>query len=201
MDDDRRLSRQIEGALGIPGRRRPGPGPEALIASGVNEDLVVFTSRPSGWVAHVLLLLVLFVPPLLVILEDQEASNLIVALLWLLVLGRSFLSVLASDVEATLDVKRRTLSVANMNPLSRWLRRWGLGLAYVWEGRYDWNDLREIRVDHRVHTRALQGFQISCRTKGRRRVPIAEFEAEQTAQAVASILQGMMSSVDSEAQP
>lgn len=183
MADPRRRLQAIAGSLG-----ESASDPEIR----VGEDRVVFSSRPSGILAHVLLLIILFAPPILVVLEGRATSNLVVALFWLLVFGRSFLSLLATDVETTIDATQRVLSVASTNPLHLWLKRYGLGLRYAWEGEYDWGSLQEIRVGHKIHTRALQGFLVTCSTAERRGIPIAEFKEKRVAEEVAGCLRGLL---------
>ena len=135
-------------------------------------DTVLIISRPSGAVAHILLLAVWLVVPAWLVVEEQSAFNYGLAAFWFLLWGRTFLSLTLSDTKVRIDLRQQTISVANMNPVIGWLRKlWPFKLR--WEGDYPWSVIERFFVSYKVHTKMLSGHLVRFSTLDGKKVPVA----------------------------
>ena len=150
-------------------------------------DRLVILGEAGGGFAHLLALAVILAPPSWLIVEEQSLVSCGLALGWLVVIGRSFLSIFLTTLETSLDLRRRTISVTNISPVLSWIRK-AAPLQLSWEGEYDWSTLLRFSVRHRMHTKLLSGYCIYFSTFDAKQVPVAEFERESTAHGVAAAL-------------
>ncbi len=150
-------------------------------------DAVLIISRPSGAVAHILLLALWLVVPAWLVWEEQSAFNYGLAAFWFLLWGRTFLSLTLSDTKVRIDLRQQTISVANINPAIGWVRMfWPFKLR--WEGDYSWSVIERFFISYKVHTKMLSGHLVRFSTLDGKKVPVAEFTKTRVAAALVTSL-------------
>ena len=158
----------------------------------IGEDGISIVSQPGGMPGQLAFLLILVVPPIILLIKEPQISSYAVAAFWLLIMGRSFLSLLLSDTRAVFDPEKRTITVSNINPLVLWVRKALYSPEKTWHATYEWGSIRRLSVSYRVHTRMVQGYAIDAWTSAGKRLRIGEFERENIAWKIQATLSAML---------
>lgn len=146
----------------------------------VQGNVLALESQPSGHWAHIALLLIWILPPLLLVIEESSLATYVISLAWMLVFGRSFYSIFKSDLRIKIDTALKMIVIENINPVLCWMRNI-LPWRFHWEQRCDWSQIKHLTIRHRIHTKLLSGHQIEAVTIGKNKIPLCEYSKEKYA--------------------
>ena len=154
--------------------------------------VIVVQSKTESVFIYIVFLLLVIVPPLAVIMDEQSYTTYAIGAGWFLLFGYTFFKLMGGDMSARFDLISETVELRSNNPLITLLRK-VIPFRFSWEKRHMWARFSHIKVTIKQYgkTKFSRGFRLYFRGYEGTLVPFAEFMNEKLAYAAASIIAAM----------